>query len=63
MLAGIPQDLRPASPAKPGKPAMRRPSLADSLVYLDHWLPNTLRRVKVISDKCTGIDSHVLSPS
>ena len=52
----------PATPAKPAKPAPRRPSLADSLVYLDRWLPNTLRRVKVITEKCTGIDGHVPPP-
>ena len=52
----------PAAPAIPGKPAPRRPSLADSLVYLDRWLPNTLRRVKAITEKCTGIDGHVPPP-
>jgi len=52
----------PAAPPKPGKPAARRPSLADSLVYLDRWLPGTLRRVKVITDKCTGIDGHIPPP-
>jgi len=52
----------PAGPAKPGKPAPRRPSLADSLVYLDRWLPGTLRRVKVITEKCTGIDGHIPPP-
>jgi hypothetical protein len=49
----------PATPAKPGKPAARHPSLADTLVYLDRWLPNTLRRVKAITEKCTGIDGHI----
>jgi hypothetical protein len=49
----------PAAPSKPGKPAARRPSLADSLVYLDRWLPGTLRRVKAITEKCTGIDGHI----
>ncbi len=52
----------PAAPSKPGKPAARRPSLADSLVYLDRWLPGTLRRVKGITDKCTGIDGHIPPP-
>jgi hypothetical protein len=52
----------PAAPATPGKPAVRRPSLADSLVYLDRWLPNTLRRVKAITEKCTGIDGHIPPP-
>ena len=52
----------PAAPSKPGKPPPRRPSLADSLVYLDRWLPNTLRRVKAITEKCTGIDGHVSPP-
>jgi hypothetical protein len=50
------------APAEPGKPAPRRPSLADSLVYLDRWLPGTLRRVKAITEKCTGIDGHVPPP-
>ncbi len=52
----------PAVPSKPGKSAARRPSLADSLVYLDRWLPGTLRRVKVITEKCTGIDGHIPPP-
>jgi hypothetical protein len=53
----------PAAPAKPGKTApARRPSLADSLVYLDRWLPGTLRRVKAITEKCTGIDGHIPPP-
>ena len=52
----------PAAPARSGKPAPRRPSLADSLVYLDRWLPGTLRRVKAITEKCTGIDGHVSPP-
>lgn len=52
----------PAAPAAPGKPTARRPSLADTLVYLDRWLPGTLRRVKAITDKCTGIDGHILPP-
>jgi hypothetical protein len=52
----------PAVPAIPGKSAPRRPSLADSLVYLDRWLPNTLRRVKAITEKCTGIDGHLSPP-
>jgi hypothetical protein len=52
----------PATPAKPGKPAVQRPSLADTLVYLDRWLPGMLRRVKVITEKCTGIDGHVPPP-
>jgi hypothetical protein len=54
----------PAAPARPGNQALapRRPSLADSLVYLDRWLPNTLRRVKVITEKCTGMDGHVPPP-
>jgi hypothetical protein len=52
----------PAAPSKPGKPAAGRPSLADSLVYLDRWLPGTLRRVKVITEKCTGIDGHIPPP-
>ena len=47
------------APPRPGKSAVRRPSLADSLVYLDRWLPGTLRRVKAITEKCTGIDGHV----
>jgi hypothetical protein len=50
----------PAAPPMPGKPAPpRRPSLADTLVYLDRWLPGTLRRVKAITEKCTGIDGHI----
>jgi hypothetical protein len=56
----------PAAPAIPGKlaakPAARRPSLADTLVYLDRWLPGMLRRVKAITEKCTGIDGHVPPP-
>jgi hypothetical protein len=52
----------PAAPAGPGKPTPRRPPLADSLVYLDRWLPGTLRRVKVITEKCTGIDGHIPPP-
>jgi hypothetical protein len=47
------------APAGPGRSAARRPPLADTLVYLDRWLPGTLRRVKAITDKCTGIDGHV----
>jgi hypothetical protein len=50
------------APAGPGRPAARRPSLADSLVYLDRWLPGTLRRVKAITEKCTGIDGHIPPP-
>jgi len=50
------------APAGPGKPTVLRPPLADSLVYLDRWLPGTLRRVKVITDKCTGIDGHIPPP-
>jgi hypothetical protein len=49
----------PATPAQLGKRAVRRPSLADTLVYLDRWLPGTLRRVKLITERCTGIDGHV----
>ena len=49
----------PAAPARSGKPAPRRPPLADTLVYLDRWLPGTLRRVKAITEKCTGIDGHI----
>jgi hypothetical protein len=52
----------PATPARPGKPASPRPSLADTLVYLDRWLPGTLRRVKVITERCTGIDGHITPP-
>ena len=52
----------PAAPPGPGKPAIRRPSLADTLVYLDRWLPGTLRRVKMITEKCTGIDGHIPPP-
>jgi hypothetical protein len=52
----------PAAPARPGTPLARRPSLADSLVYLDRWLPGTLRRVKAITEKCTGIDGHIPPP-
>jgi hypothetical protein len=53
----------PATPARPGKPAPPRgPSLADTLVYLDRWLPGTLRRVKAITEKCTGIDGHMPPP-
>jgi hypothetical protein len=52
----------PATPARPGPASHRRPPLADSLVYLDRWLPGTLRRVKVITDKCTGIDGHIPPP-
>jgi hypothetical protein len=53
----------PAAPPKPGKAApSRRPPLADSLVYLDRWLPGTLRRVRAITDKCTGIEGHIPSP-
>ena len=53
----------PATPARPGGPApQRRPSLADTLVYLDRWLPGTLRRVKAITEKCTGIDGHIPPP-
>ena len=63
MLAGIPQDLRPRRPvqARQASPP-RRPPLADSLVYLDRWLPGTLRRVRAITDKCTGIEGHIPSP-
>ena len=51
-----------AAPSKPGKPALPlRPPLADSLVYLDRWLPGTLRRVRAITDKCTGIEGHISS--
>jgi hypothetical protein len=50
------------APAGPGRPAARRPSLADTLVYLDRWLPGTLRRVKAITEKCTGIDGHASPP-
>jgi len=52
----------PATPPKPAKPAARRPSLADSLVYLDRWLPGTLRRIKAITEKCTGIEGHIPPP-
>jgi hypothetical protein len=52
----------PAAPARPGPSAPRRPPLADSLVYLDRWLPGTLRRVKAITEKCTGIDGHIAPP-
>jgi hypothetical protein len=53
----------PAAPARPGKPARpRRPSLPDTLVFLDRWLPGTLRRVKAITEKCTGIDGHIPPP-
>jgi hypothetical protein len=52
----------PTASSKPGKSAPpRRPSLADSLVYLDRWLPGTLRRVRAITDKCTGIEGHIPS--
>ena len=50
------------APPRPGKPAVRRPALADSLVYLDRWLPGTLRRVKAITEKCTGIEGHIPPP-
>ena len=33
-----------------------RPPLADSLVLFDRWLPGVLRRVRQITDRCTGID-------
>ncbi len=52
----------PAAPPGPGGPAPRRPPLADFLVYLDRWLPGTLRRVKMITEKCTGIDGHIPPP-
>ena len=52
----------PATPTWPGKPAPPRPSLADTLVYLDRWLPGTLRRIKTITEKCTGIDGHISPP-
>lgn len=54
----------PAAPAKPdSRPAPPRPpALADSLVYLDRWLPGTLRRVKIITDRCTGIEGHATPP-
>ena len=32
------------------------PPLADSLVLFDRWLPGVLRRVRQITDRCTGID-------
>ena len=51
-----------AAPARSGKQAPRRPPLADTLVYLDRWLPGTLRRVKAITERCTGIDGHVPPP-
>jgi hypothetical protein len=50
------------APARPGKPAVCRPSLADSLVYLDRWLPGALRRVKAITERCTGIEGHISQP-
>ena len=28
----------------------------DSLVFFDRWLPGVLRRVRQITDRCTGID-------
>jgi hypothetical protein len=52
----------PATPAKLGKPAVTRPPLADTLLYLDRWLPGMLRRVKAITENCTGIDGHVPPP-
>ena len=33
-----------------------RPALADALVLFDRWLPGVLRRVRQITDRCTGID-------
>ena len=53
-----------APPPRPGPASQRsrRPSLADSLVYLDRWLPGTLRRVKAITEKCTGIEGHIPPP-
>jgi hypothetical protein len=35
------------------------PPLADSLVFFDRWLPGVLRRVRQITDKCTGIDGCI----
>jgi len=35
------------------------PQLADSLVFFDRWLPGVLRRVRQITDKCTGIDGCI----
>jgi hypothetical protein len=35
------------------------PPLADSLVLFDRWLPGVLRRVRQITDKCTGIDGCI----
>ena len=52
----------PATQPKLAEPAARRPSLADSLVYLDRWLPGTLRRIKAITEKCTGIEGHIPPP-
>jgi hypothetical protein len=58
----FPTDTFVRSNTGPGRPAARRPSLADTLVYLDRWLPGTLRRVKAITEKCTGIDGHASPP-
>ena len=35
------------------------PPLADSLVLFDRWLPGVLRRVRQITDRCTGIDGCI----
>ena len=51
-----------AAPARSGKQVPRRPPLADTLVYLDRWLPGTLRRVKAITERCTGIEGHFPPP-
>jgi hypothetical protein len=52
----------PAAPSNGKAAPSRRPPLADSLVYLDRWLPGTLRRVRAITDKCTGIEGHIPPP-
>ena len=51
----------PAAHGKPGPPPRRAP-LADTLTFLDRWLPGALRRVKQVTEKCTGIDGHTARP-
>ncbi len=36
-----------------------QPPLTDSLVFFDRWLPGVLRRVRQITDRCTGIDGCI----
>ena len=42
--------------------AAPRPGLADSLAYLDRWLPGCLKRVRAITERCAGMEGHQLPP-